>query len=280
MKFKRIKYTISLLLLIAYFSISIYSKVEDTPSVVEQRMAQVFGKFQTDKNKYNGDKQKYIWILDAGHGFRTFNCGYKSAKDLTDAADSCFYEYEFNISVRNYLASMLDSADIGYTLMGVEYYDIPLKQRVKAVESHMKYYSHTGKKTALMSIHANATKYNNTQVEGFEVYAPSKSYYKGKYLQENRKSMSDSIASILAQMLKINFSNYSLRKSHPNRYNREAGFTILSKVPCFSVLSENNFFTNPAIRAKMQTPEFQYKVALAHFRTILLFEEKLVITKD
>lgn len=283
MKLKRLRYTIAILLFLSYICKDMYDKYTINPIAVQKKFSKAFKNFSINRERFAGN-QKYIWILDAGHGYRNNKCGYKSVPDYLDKIDSCFYEFEFNYSVRHYLAEMLDSVGIKYTLMGRQHYDIPLSERIKEIESHMKFYSPSKKPTVLMSIHANAHRGDNpnTHIEGFEVYSQKNSsrVSNKSLMQKDKQIMSDSIASILAQILKHNFPKSTLRKSVPTRYNRTRNFAIISKVPCYAILAENNFFTNPVVREKMKTKDYQKQVAYAYFLSILTFEERIKLKKD
>lgn len=242
---------------------------------------QQFGINYLDETQKFNTGQKYIYLLDSGHGFRRNSCGsHKSVVDINDPTDTCFYEHEFNIEVRNFLAEMLDSVGIAYNFIGEFYTDIDLNTRLQMIQDHQVCYAkYSNLPTVLFSVHANAAKEHVSDAKGFSVYIPKnklESKYTGvKHLDKLEKSAE--IATIFMRHIKSVFpesKGYTYRGQSPNKPYFERNLFMTARPSCYAVLTENNFFTNPEIRMQMSQPWFQKKVAEAHFLTIMELEGK------
>lgn len=251
----KIRQTISLVILCFYFSIKTFS---------------LFG-FEsirsTTSTKIN-ISQKFLYLIDSGHGYYGEKC---SGKAITEGDGSCFYEWKYNWQIRYYLAHMLDSVGIQYTFVNTNIStDISITERAKIaneIESPIP--------KVYISIHGNAASKkskNRKKANGFEVYSPEQHKIIGD-AYEYKKRGSDSLATWMAQELKKEFPEHVLRTEGSKLY-REASFTVITKTKCFSILTENEFFTNPNIRKKMKTDKFKKRVAKAHFKFIQRLEKK------
>jgi N-acetylmuramoyl-L-alanine amidase len=224
--------------------------------------------YVTRTNEYYSTTQKYLYLLDAGHGYAGTDCNNKSVMD-TETGE-CFYEWEFNWEVREMLSKKLDSAGIKYVWVNTDKKsDLPLLQRAKKVNK-----IHSNLKHILISIHANAAPKDADNFEtasGFEVYS-SDFNRDGGY--PDKKQFSDTIAKYLYEEIEKSFPEHTMRKSSRTGSYKEASYTILSSTDCYAVLSENEFFTNRVIRKQMKTQNFKRRVATAHFNAIMRLESK------
>lgn len=252
MKTINIRQTIALLLLCIYFIIKTFE-------IFNVKVSKNF-----TNEKHEKKEQKFIYLLDAGHGIiNGEKCGYKS---ILEPDNTCFYEWIFNWNVRSLLASMLDREGIKYMFINKDTLDVPLKKRVSIANN-----IESNKKKILISIHANASA--NSNANGFEVYSPRGNYSK-KYFYEDKKQFSDTLANIMYQCYSEEFPKHRMRYKSKSQDYKEAAFKIISNVKCYAILTENEFFTNPQMRNLMRTKKFQMKCAKAIFTFIKKIEEK------
>jgi N-acetylmuramoyl-L-alanine amidase len=255
MNLLKIKQTVALALLCVYFSVKTFSLFG----------FHVISSPQSAKLTHD---QQYMYLLDAGHGYYGDVCGNKA---VMEDDGRCFYEWIYNWEIRRYLATMLDSAGIQYRFINTSLKtDLPIKKRSKLanrIKSNLP--------KVYISIHGNASNMEKKgweKVHGFEVYSPEKKYIiKGAY--DNKKEFSDSIATWMAQEIQKQFPEHDLRTDGGNLF-REAPFEVITQTKCYSILTENEFFTNPEMRKKMRTDEFKKRVARAHYNLILRLEKK------
>ena len=221
--------------------------------------------------------QNFYYLLDAGHGISSDfseKCGNKSVEYTDeDGKKQCFWEYQYNFNIRFYLSQMLDSMNIAYDFTNddVYYYkDDPVSDLKNRVYKINEYNPSKEIPIIVFSIHGNANK--DKDVGGFEVYVSKQGFFSEKYFYENKHEFSQQIANEMYQSYKTIFGT-----DHKYNYNKEpkkGDFFILTRTKTYAILTENEYFTNPEIRKKMQTVEFQRKVAEAHLLTILKLEER------
>ena len=248
MKTLKIRQTIALVILCLYFIVKILG-IFDIQIIPQRTLA---------------SNQQFIYYLGSGHGFNGDKCGSKS---VVDTDNTCFYEWIFNWNVKGELARMLDSAGIKYVSVNNDMNsDMSLDDRIAKVNEQ-----HTKLPKIYISIHANASA--NEEANGFEVYSP-KGEYSTKYFYEDKKGFSDTIANMMYQNLKVQFPTHKMRYATKSKDFKEASFRVITHSKCYSILTENEFFTNPEIRKKMRTKEFIIKVAVAHFNCIKEIEKK------
>lgn len=223
--------------------------------------------------------QKNLYVIDSGHGYNEKNkCQWKSTKD----GEGCFYEYEFNMGVVNYLCSMLDDANIFYVRTDTLPHkrDMSITERKNLVNSFKELFDEK-KATAedrsivLFSIHANAAK--NSEANGLEVFTSVDKCKKYKNAEVCKSNM-HTLATLLSDNLKLTFPNKNFRSTSKAEYKEtsmanEGEITLLDETDCYAVLSENGFYTNPSERQEMKTKEYQIKIAMAHYKTICALEE-------
>jgi len=229
----------------------------------------IFSFFGFPSNFEFSSNQKYLYVLDSGHGFDGNNCRNKS---VLEADGTCFYEWVYNWNVRQELMLLLDDAGIRYVLVNVDKKtDMSLDNRIKKING---FKSNIPK--ILISIHGNAAsdkESNYNTANGFEVFSPKHEYSKD-YFYKDKKEFSDSLAHIMYRCFEEVFPDHKMRYDSQNQTYKEATYAVLSKTQCYSILTENEFFTNDKIRQLMSTKNFQRKVALAHFKMIQQIEQK------
>ena len=222
--------------------------------------------------------QKNLYIIDSGHGFNAKNnCKWKSIKE----GDSCFYEYEFNKKVADQLCKLLDNAGIFYLRTDTlsDERDLAISDRIaivnatKAALDEAGYIS-AGKSVVLFSIHANAAR--NEQASGFEVFTniDKCKKYKDQVLCEKDMHI---VATRLSDHLKLMFPEKKFRGTSKSEYKKtsmanDGEISLIDKTNCYALLSENGFYTNPVEREEMKQPEYQLKIAMAHYKTICSLE--------
>lgn len=226
----------------------------------------------------NYKTQHHVYIIDAGHGFDEKNdCKWKSVKD----AGSCFYEYEFNKKVADFLCAMLDNAGIFYlrTDTLTDQRDLSITKRVKFVNNIKKKLDEkslvgSNRSVVLFSIHANAAE--NKKANGLEVFTSIEKCKKYKDREVCEKNM-HSLATLLADNLKLVLPSKKFRTTNEAEYKessmaRYGEITLLADTDSYAVLSENGFYTNSEERNEMKTAEYQTKIATAHYKTICALE--------
>lgn len=233
-------------------------------------------KIEIPETKYV--KQRNLYIIDSGHGHNDKNdCAWKSVKH----DGKCFYEYEFNKKVADYLCDMLNNADIYYLRTDTlsDKRDLSITERVEFIN---KIKRHLDKKqiignthtVVLFSIHGNAAR--NIDANGLEVFTSIEKckQYKGKEHCEKNMHI---LATLLADNLKATFPEKPFRSTSETEYKQtsmapQGEITLLDETECYGVLSENGFYTNPKERNEMESSQYQIKVAAAHYKTICMLE--------
>lgn len=202
--------------------------------------------------------QRFIYILDAGHGFRDNSCGYKS---VLDDDMGCWYEWRFNFDVRKKLAHLLDSAGFTYRFLRRDTMDDNISNRAKRVNN-----IRHEKPLFLISIHSNAQSKNDKkygQATGFETFIAPNNGNSDKFV------VSTEAAKIISTIYSEDFPEIPKRKAW-----REKNFTILKTPNCAGILTENLFFTTKKDRDMLKDEGFRWRIARAHFKLILELEAK------
>jgi len=184
---------------------------------------------------------KYLYILDNGHGLNTKKKESKVWRDGTQLK-----EYLFTRNVVKYLSFMLKDAKIDYKILVPELKDIPIKSgRAVRANEFSKY-----KDSIVISIHANKFPPDD-RVNGFETH-----YYKRNGFESKKGK---EIAEV--------FQKY-IGKLGNDRGIKGSPFAILRWTKCVSILTENGFYSNEKECRKLMNPEFQYEIALQHYKAI------------
>jgi N-acetylmuramoyl-L-alanine amidase len=200
-------------------------------------------------------KQKYVWLLDNGHG-GIINGVYQTEGKRSPVWEdgSQLFEGEFNRDVVNKLVELLKKEGIAYKVVVPEQEDISLKERVRRVNN---YHTDLEKGCVLVSVHGNAG--GGT---GYEVYTSVGT------------TRSDAIATEFYNATKNRFPNMRMRPDvGDGDPDKEAQFYILKHTMCPALLTENFFMDtyNPDCKL-MLSEEGRQKIAQAHFDAILKVE--------
>jgi N-acetylmuramoyl-L-alanine amidase len=184
---------------------------------------------------------KYLYILDNGHGLNTTKKESKVWQDGTQLK-----EYQFNRNVVKYLSFMLRDAKIDFEILVTELKDIPLKsgRAVRANEFSK------NRDSIVISIHANKFPPDD-RVNGFETHYFKRSGYESKRGKE--------IAKIFQKHIGTLGNNRGIKGSQ---------FAILRWPKSPSILTENGYYTNEKECKKLMTSDFQYEIALQHYKAI------------
>lgn len=207
---------------------------------------------------YNG----MVILLDNGHASSTPG---KHSPKISGGIR--FYEYAFNRTIVNKIASELDKLGIKYHIIVPENKnDIALSVRAARANEYAAKY---GKNNCfLISVHANAFGNGETwnDARGWSVYTT-----KGK-------TKSDTYATIFfeeAEKLLPKY-NMTLRKDiSDGDPDFEENFTVLYKTTCPAILTENLFYTNKTDLAFLMSEEGENIIAKIHVEAI-----KRICTKE
>ncbi len=202
-------------------------------------------------------ESRYTWLLDAGHG------GITDGKYTTDpdfdgskagAGTKCYafgdgtviYEGDYNRKIRTALIQMLMSTPYHYHIVNHGNEDTSLRERVDIANNYHKRL----KNCVYVCIHGNAG--GGT---GFEVYT------------SEGETDSDKVADVwIDEMLQL-FPN------QVDRGEKDRDFYVLRKTSHPAILTENFFMDKLEDCKLMLEPDFQKKVAQAHFNMIDTIEK-------
>jgi N-acetylmuramoyl-L-alanine amidase len=190
----------------------------------------------------------YVFILDAGHGKDT-----KGKCSPSGLLKTQLFEWEYNRKIVKYLTQMLEENGIKFHVLVPEDNDVSLVDRVKRANE---LYNKGKVKCLYISIHGNAA--DNEKANGFEVFTSP------------GNSLSDMIASIIYSKAASSKLYKTMRKDESDGDpDKEADFYVLRKTSMPAILTENGFYTNKDECSLMLTDDFQAKVALYHYQTIV-----------
>ena len=191
-------------------------------------------------------KNRYMWIIDHGHGESTPGKRSPLFEDGTQLR-----EYIFNRKVSSHLMRMLDENEVCYhNLVPETENDVKLSKRVSRANALK-----SDNPSILISVHGNAFGSDWTNPSGIETY-----YCKGS-------TKGETIAQIFQDSL-------ALQTGWKDRGIKTAGFYILKHTSMPAILTENGFFSNKSECKKMMTDEWCEKIAAAHFDAIMLIERE------
>lgn len=208
------------------------------------------------------DKQRFIYLLDAGHG------GMINGQYVTPGKRSPvwknglqYFEGVGNREIRNIISKKLDKLNIDYHFVTNGPLDINLNTRVAIINDYCKAYNIDN--CVLLSIHSNGA--SEQRAHGWEVYTT------------RGQTKSDSLATILFEEAKKLLPNTSFRKDlSDSDPDKEANFYIIAKSKCRAILSENLFHTNPYECQKiLMTKEGKETIAQIHVNAILRYEKEI-----
>lgn len=205
-----------------------------------------------------------LWLLSAGHGS-------KSPNSLELADGRKFSEYHFNREVVCAIVELLEASDIRYEVLNSDWNQKEkrfigetgneLRTKVNKTKELCK-----DNKCLLVDIHANATPSEWDIAEGVEVW-----FYKGSPVGE---MMAFHFLTEIADCLKWT-KRTGLDLGFKTQGKPSTKYTMLKDTPCPAVITENNFYNNPAIVEELLKVSTIKKIALAHVRAMKLIQNKL-----
>ena len=206
--------------------------------------------------------QKFIYILDAGHGGTidgTYQTSGKRSPKWEDGSQ--YFEGVGNRDIVKKLAQKMEDAGLVYHYSTVGPKDTDLDDRVDVINSLCRMYG--ARNVILISVHSNGFK--SSSAKGWEVYTT-----KGT-------TKSDACATILFEEHKKAFPERTFRTDKKDGdVDKEANFYIIAHSKCRAVLTENFFHTNPdECKNILLKEEGRDKIAQAHFNAILRMEKEL-----
>ncbi len=189
---------------------------------------------------------KFLWIIDPGHGGREHTEGKRSPK-WEDGSQ--YFEGEGNREIARLVAEKLIRAGIRhhFTVMPEDMTDIPLPERTAAINKIQ------GPKI-VVSIHSDG--FDKAEAHGHTVYTSV------------GETDSDKVATVFNRNAEKMFPGEKFRKDTVDGDpDKESQFWILRKTDyngnqCSAVLLENFFHTNPReCKTILMTPEGKQKIA-------------------
>lgn len=204
-------------------------------------------------NTHYKKHQKYLYIFDAGHGYRPQSCGYKSVMD--EETGECFYEYQFNLALRKSIMQKLYEKGIEAIVVPTDEEmvsgDVPRAERIKRINEHP-----TKLPKILISIHANACS-KDTTVSGYDIF-----------IAEHFSPIDTVFALQLGGQISL-VEGCQIRR----KYTRKNFDMLFFPKVESAILIENDFFTNPTARKKMKNDRFLDALAQAYVNTISYMEQ-------
>ena len=194
-----------------------------------------------------------VVILDAGHGNDTpGKC----------APDKSLYEWQFNREIVAMLCERLYGLEHVQTVILVpEEHDVPLKERVRRVNTIYHDAKIENKEVLLISIHVNAAG-NGTwnKARGWSVWVSNNASEKSKQFAQ--------IAYEQAKLLDLCGNRVAPKENYWS-----SNFYILKNTPCPAVLTENMFQDNQEDVAFLKSDEGKEKIVDLHVNAIKKYLE-------
>ena len=194
-----------------------------------------------------------VVILDAGHGINTHGkC----------APDKSLYEWSWNREIVAMLCERLYGLENVQTVILVpEENDVPLKERVRRVNTIYHDAKIAGKEVLLISIHINAAGHGTwNQASGWSVWVANNASEKSK--QFAQIAYHQAVSMCLQGNRVVPKENYWT-----------SNFYILKNTPCPAVLTENMFQDNKEDVAFLKSEEGKEKIVSLHFNTVKKYLE-------
>ena len=194
-----------------------------------------------------------VVILDAGHGSDTpGKC----------APDKSLYEWSFNREIVAMLCERLYGLENVQTVILVpEDNDVPLKERVRRVNTIVHDAKIAGKEVLLISIHINAAGHGTwNNASGWSVWVSNNASEKSKQFAQ--------IAYEQAKLLDL-----CGNRVVPKENYWTSNFYILKNTPCPAVLTENMFQDNKEDVAFLKSEEGKEKIVSLHFNAVKKYLE-------
>ena len=194
-----------------------------------------------------------VVILDAGHG-----------KDTPGkcSPDKSLYEWQWNREIVAMLCERLYGIENIQTVILVpEEHDVPLKERVRRVNTIVHDAKIEGKEVLLISIHINAAGHGTwNKASGWSVWVSNNASEKSKQF---------------AHIAYREAVSLGLRGNRvvPKENYWTSNFYILKNTPCPAVLTENLFQDNHDDVAFLKSDEGKEKIVDLHFNAIKKYIE-------
>ena len=193
-----------------------------------------------------------VVILDAGHG-----------KDTPGkcSPDKSLYEWQWNREIVAMLCERLYGLNVKTVILVPEEHDVPLKERVRRVNTIVHDAKIAGKECLLISVHINAAGHGTwNKASGWSVW-----------VSENASDKSKQFAQIayreaVSMGLKGN-------RVVPKENYWTSNFYILKNTPCPAVLTENMFQDNQDDVAFLKSEEGKNKIVDLHLNAIKKYLE-------
>ena len=195
-----------------------------------------------------------VVILDAGHGSDTpGKC----------SPDKSLYEWQFNREIVAMLCERLYGLEHVQTVILVpEDNDVPLKERVRRVNTIVHDAKIAGKECLLISVHINAAGHGTwNNASGWSVWVSNNASEKSKQFAQ--------IAYEQAKLLDL-----CGNRVVPKENYWTSNFYILKNTPCPAVLTENMFQDNKDDVAFLKSEEGKEKIVDLHVNAIKKYIEE------
>ena len=194
-----------------------------------------------------------VVILDAGHG-----------KDTPGkcSPDKSLYEWQWNREIVAMLCTRLYGIENIQTVILVpEEHDVPLKERVRRVNTIYHDAKIAGKEVLLISVHINASGHGTwNKASGWSVW-----------VSNNASDKSKQFAKIAYEQAKL--LDLCGNRVVPKENYWTSNFYILKNTPCPAVLTENMFQDNKEDVAFLKSDDGKEKIVQLHFNAIKKYIE-------
>ena len=194
-----------------------------------------------------------VVILDAGHGSNTpGKC----------SPDKSLYEWSWNREIVAMLCERLYGLENVQTVILVpEEIDVPLKERVRRVNTIVHDAKIAGKEVLLISIHINASGHGTwNNASGWSCW-----------VSNNASDKSKQFAQIAYEQAKL--LDLCGNRVVPKENYWTSNFYILKNTPCPAVLTENMFQDNKEDVAFLKSEEGKEKIVSLHFNAVKKYLE-------
>ena len=193
-----------------------------------------------------------VVILDAGHGSNTpGKC----------SPDKSLYEWSWNREIVAMLCERLYGLNVKTIILVPEENDVPLKERVRRVNTIVHDAKIEGKEVLLISIHINAAGHGTwNNASGWSVWVSNNASEKSKQFAQ--------IAYEQAKLLDL-----CGNRVVPKENYWTSNFYILKNTPCPAVLTENMFQDNKEDVAFLKSEDGKEKIVQLHLNAIKKYLE-------
>ena len=194
-----------------------------------------------------------VVILDAGHGIDTpGKC----------SPDKSLFEWQWNREIVAMLCERLYGLNVHTVILVPEEHDVPLKERVRRVNTIYHDAKIAGKECLLISIHINAAGHGTwNKANGWSVW-----------VSNNASEKSKQFAQIAYEQAK--FLDLCGNRVVPKENYWTSNFYILKNTPCPAVLTENMFQDNKDDVEFLKSEEGKEKIVQLHFNAIKKYIEE------